>query len=313
MSNRREELDQIRRILTRFSRPNHTIRSVAAAAMLEGLGNDKVPRLISRAVDLAGGEVTQFLDNHIVLTPLGDKFRLWLEDLHSIQKSQAERTEELRIAVHPGVDSGMLVPAIAAFTPKFSFVALRIDILSDGMQEAVDSGLFAFGVTLEVSEREGDGDRIEPPVPASVRISHGHRLAKVGGVIDAEHFTPADRVLLAPGIVGRVSELLRRVPSVNRIEVGPEMLRALVAVGGLGIEFAHPSRVSGESFTRLPALGVEPVCLGLVLPRRRTQNGEPAKFLIEAIRTAVREAAEQAIPLPELPDLEFPLPEPLSA
>lgn len=257
--------------------------------------------------------MTRFLDNCVVLTPLGEKYRDWLEELHAIQQSQAERTEELRVALRPGVDAGILVPAIAEFTRKFSFVALRVDFLSEGMREAVDSGLVAFAVTWEGSEKDGDCDRIEPPVPASVQIAQGHRLAGISGLIDADHFTPADHAFMAPGIAGRASELLRRVPPANRVEVAcPEMRRRLVADGGVGIEFAHPSRSFDEHFTRLSATGVEPVSLGLILPRRRTLHA-CAEFLIGAIRSAVQDAAELPLPIPELPDLEFPLPEPLSA
>jgi len=72
-------------------------------------------------------------------------------------------------------------------------------------------------------------------------------------------------------------------------------------------------RRDGETFTRLAVAGVQPLALGLWLPARPDKVGTPTHSLCESLRQTVREAAEQAIPLPELPDLEFPLPEPLSA
>lgn len=324
MSRLREEHDQVRRLLTRLYRPNHNIRSWSVAAMLEGLGNDKVGRLISRAEELAGGELTHVREGRIALTTLGQQFRDWLEDLRFLQQSQAERTEELQVAVRPGVDPGILAPAIAAFARYFDHNALRVSIQPEGMQEAVDSNLFTFGVTCTDAKTAGSCERIEPAIPASVLIPRrNHRLFGALGPIDADHFTQTDFVFMAPGMEACFSGLLHRVQPANRIEVGcPATLRRLVADGhGIGVVFAHPNGSPEELITCVSAVGVEPIWLGLVLPRKRELTDEPATmFLIEAIRKAVRDAALPEIPalvdvpeesesLPEIP----PLPEPLSA
>jgi DNA-binding transcriptional LysR family regulator len=322
MSRLREEHDQVRRLLTRLHRPNHNIRSWSVAAMLEGLGNDKVGRLIERAEELAGGELTQVRDNRIALTPLGHEFRDWLEDLRSLQQSQAERAEELRVAVRPGVDPGILSPAIAGFTRYFDHIALRVSIQPEAMQEAVDSNLFTFGVTWADAKTAGSCERIEPAVPASVLIHRNHRLFGADGQIDADHFTPTDFVFMAPGMEACFSDLLYRVQPANRVEIGcQETLHRLVADGhGLGVGFAHPSRSPNESITCIPAAGIEPIWLGLVFPRKKEVIDDPASmYLIELIRKAVRDASLPEIPaLVEVPEEseslpEIPLPEPLPA
>jgi hypothetical protein len=167
----------------------------------------------------------------------------------------------------------------------------------------------------------GNCKRIEPGIPGSVLIPRNHRLSGIDGTIDAEHFSQTDVVFMAQGMEAGFRGLLHRVHPTNLVEIGcPETLRRLVMDGhGLGVVFAHPSR-SQESFTCVPAIGVDPICLGLVLPRKRELADEQATmFLIEAIRKAVRDAGLPEIPafvevpeqtesLPELPPLE-----PLSA
>jgi hypothetical protein len=130
---------------------------------------------------------------------------------------------------------------------------------------------------------------------------------------------------MAHGMEPYFDGVLNRISPANRIEIGcPETLRRLVADGhGLSVEFAHPSLSPDESITCVPVAGVDPIWLGLVLPRKREVIDEPATmFLIEAIRKAVRDAAAA---LPEIPALVevpaetellpelLPLPEPLSA
>jgi DNA-binding transcriptional LysR family regulator len=324
MSSRlREELDQMRRVLSRLGRPNHNIVSWSAVAMLEGLGNDKVVRLVSRAEELACVELTQLRDSRLVLTSHGLRFRDWLEELRSFQQSQAERTEELHLAVSPGVDPGIVAQVIAAFTRTYDHIALRVGIQHEGIHEAVESKLFSLGVTWTDSEAKGSSERIEPAIPASVQIPRNHRLFGTEGPITADCFTATDFVFMPPGMGARFSGLLQRVQPTNRAEIGcQETLRRLVADGhGLAVQFSHPSLSPVESFTCLPTVGVEPIWLCLVVPRKGGAGDELAtKFLIEAIRDAVRNAALPPLPtlvneleetesLPEIP----PLPEPQSA
>jgi DNA-binding transcriptional LysR family regulator len=324
MSNLREELDKMWRVMNRLNRPNHHFKSLSAVAMLEGLGKDKITRLIPQAEDLVCGGIIRVRNGRIELTEHGCVFRDWLEELRSIQQSQAERGEELRVAVRPGVDPGILATAIATFTRFFDRISLRVVIQPEGMQEAVDSKHFTFGVTWTDAKTVGSCERIEPAaIPGSVLIPRNHRLFGADGPLDADHFTPTDVVFMAPGMEACFSGLLHRVQPANRVEVGcPETLRRLVADGhGLAVGFAHPFRSPDESTTCVQVVGVEPIWLGLVFPRKREVSDEPATmFLIEAIRKAVRDGALPDIPplvdvpedtdcLPELPPLPEPLPE----
>jgi DNA-binding transcriptional LysR family regulator len=322
MSNLREELDKMWRVVNCVNNPNHHFKSLSPVAMLEGLGKDKITRLIPQAEDLANGELIRVRNGRIELTEHGCVFRDWLQELRFIQKSQSERAEELRVAVRPGVDPGILATTIATFTRYYDHIALRVVIQPEGMQEAVDSNLFTFGVTWTDDKTVGNCERIEPAIQASVKIPRNHRLFGANGPIDAEHFSQTDVVFMAQGMEAWFNGLLHRVLPVNRVEVGcPETIRRLVEDGqGLGVEFTHPSRSKDESITCLPAVGVEPIWLGLVFPRKRDLTDEPATmFLIEAIRKAVRDAALPEIPaLVEVPEERDPLPElpplePLSA
>jgi DNA-binding transcriptional LysR family regulator len=320
MSRLREEHEQFLRLLNRLHRSNHNSLSWSAVAMLEGLGNDKVVRLMSRAKELACGEVTQVRNGRIELTDHGRLFRDWLEDLRSLQRSQVERIEELRVAIRPGVDPAILAIAIGMFTRSFGHIALRVEIQPEGMQEAVDSNHFAFGVTWTDDGAAGSCERIEPAIPATVQIPRQHRLFGAAGPIDADHFAPTDIVFMAPGMESCFSELLHRVLPANRIEVGcPETLRRLVADGhGLAVDFAHPSQSQVQEVAHVLASGVEPISLGFALPRKRDVTDEPATmFLMQAIRNAVRDAALPSIPslesleehndaLPEIPPLVEP-------
>jgi DNA-binding transcriptional LysR family regulator len=322
VSNMREELDKMWRVINCVNNPNHHFKSLSPVAMLEGLGKDKITRLIPQAEDLANGQLIRVRNGRIELTEHGCVFRDWLQELRFIQKSQAERAEELRVAVRPGVDPGILAAAIAIFTQYYDHIALRVVIQAEGMQEAVDSNLFTFGVTWTDGKTVGGCERIEPTIPGSVLIHRNHRLFGADGPIDVDHFSQTDDVVfMVQGMESHFNGLLNRVPPANRIECCPETLRRLVEDGhGLGLVFAHRPRSPGEAISCIPVASVDPIWLGLVLPRKRDVTDEPATmFLIQAIRKAVRDAALPEIPaLVEVPEDPEPLPEipplePLSA
>jgi DNA-binding transcriptional LysR family regulator len=316
MSRMHEDLDVALRLLKRVSAPNHSFRSWGQLEKRERLPEDKATRVMARCADLAGGDLAQVQDNRIVPTALGCQFRDLVERLLDLSKSQAEPVEIVRVGIAPGIDASLLAPAIARFTAQWGgVVALQAILVPDGMRDAVRSGAIGFGVGWPDTDSLGADERLEPPIPVSILVPDGHRLAGEGGPIDADHLRPSDRAHFSPRLTVPLRDLLARVPPAHRSEVGcSETLHQLAAVGaGLGFEYAHSVRRTLDSFARLPVTGVEPASLGLWLPRDPERMTEPAKFLATAIRQAVREAAELALPLPELPDLGIPLPEPLPA
>jgi hypothetical protein len=299
-----EDLDVSCRVLKRVSTPNHPFRSWSQVAKRERLSDDKITRAMSRSAELAGGELTRICDNRIVPTDLGHAFRDAAEKLLALAGSQTESLEVIRVGIAPGIDPMTLTPAVARFTAEWGgVVTLQLCQISEGMPEAVNAGSLAFAVAFE-DECAADGDgRIEPALPLSVLIPDCHRLAGATA-IDAAHFSPStDLVFLAPGVAAWASNLFARLPPARRVEVGClATLGQLVADGrGLGAMFAHSTRSPAESFNRVPALGVEPRRLGLVLPRRQSAITEPTKALIVAIREAARDVA-----LPPLPHLDDP-------
>jgi DNA-binding transcriptional LysR family regulator len=300
MSRMHEDLDVSYRVLKRVSAPGHAFRSWSQLAKREHLTDDKIARALSRSADLAGGELTEVRDNRIVPTPLGKEYRDLVGPLLALAGSQTEPVETVRVSIPQGFDSGILVPAVARFTEKWGgLVALQFSPLVDGAQEAVESGSLTFAVTVQDEDSADSEERIEPAVPLSVLIPQGHRLAGADS-LDSEHFASSDMLFLDAGVASRVAEFLDRVPATRRIEVGcPETLRRLVADGrGLGLAFAHPQRSALGSFSWALAVGVQPLPLRFVLPRKKSMVSEPASFLMSAIREAARVAA-----LPLLEDL----------
>jgi DNA-binding transcriptional LysR family regulator len=283
-----DDLDTAIRVLKRVTPAAHAFRSWAQIAKRERISDDKLVRSLFRAAELAGGELTQIVGNRIVPTTLGNEFRELVERLLLLAHAQTEPIEVFRVAVSPGVDAVILTAAIADFGREFGGIAsLKVSILTEGMVEAVESGSFAVGLTIQEAAAPKNDRFIEPPIPLAILIPKGHRLIGAEGGVDADHFSETDIVYLSPPAAERTETFLKKVPLANRIEIGCHAtLHRLVAEGqGIGIEFAALQRRSGDSLVRLPAVSnIAPVYLGLVLPRKKP--GEMTTSFIEAIKRA---------------------------
>ena len=316
MSRMHDDLDVTLRVLKRVSTPAHTFRSWSQLARRERVSDDKLNRSLTRAADLAGGNLTELRDNRISPTPLGREFRDLVERLLALGKSLAEPVEVLRVAITPGANSEILASAVGEFSRAWGgVVSLQVSVAIEGIREAVEAGGVAFAMTGPGSEPVEPDERIDIRRPLCLLVPHGHRLSECD-VIDADHFGPDDRVFVPLHAAHLVGEFLTRVPAVNRFEIGcPDTIRRLVTDKfGLGIEYARPNRRTSDGFTRVPVVGTEARPIGLVLPRNRERLTEPARYFLGVLR---QEPDSTFLPvptfeLPAVPELP-PIPEPIAS
>jgi hypothetical protein len=231
--------------------------------------------------------------------------------------SEADPVEVLEVAIADGVDPEIVAQAAKAFFREWgSFpITLRIQRLdSDSLAESLRSGSIAFAFGWEGEEvGAGSAETLEPGARWHVVVQQSHPLARQEGAVEAVSLAEA-RIFLTPGSdVPALSSLLAGSSSARvRVETAAEA-RAMVAAGlGFSLELAFGDATEGDpSFRRLPIEGLAPQRCCLYLPANKDEMSEPAKFLASSFRDAVRDATELPLPIPELPNLEFPLPEPL--
>ena len=314
MSRMRETLDVTVRVLKRLAVPHHTLRTWSGVAKRERLSDDQVTRSIARAAELVGGELTEVRDNRLVPTALGREFYKAVEPVLNL--GHGETIEVLSVAVSPAVDPALVARAAIAFSKEWGpLVGFRLGVLPAGIREAVESDQAAFGI-VDGGELDEADERLAPAIPLMALVPDGHRLAGAAGPLDADHFSPSDRVFFSPRLAESLSDLLVRVPAVQQVIVEcPQTLRVLVENGaGIGFEYARPNAPSAYAVTRVLVAGTEPLALGLVLPRKRERLTDPARYFLDVLRRS----GESALPLGsssgtaaplELP----PLSEPVSA
>jgi DNA-binding transcriptional LysR family regulator len=281
----REDLETGLSVLKRLAVPHHTLRSWSQVARREHLSDDRITRSLARLTELVGGPLTEVLDNRLVPTALGHEFRSAVERLLALGQGE-ETIEILTIATAPVVDSLIVARAIIEFSKEWGqLVGFRQVVLPHGIREAVDGEQAAFGI-VSVGEGEEADEEMEPPLPVVALIPEGHRLAGASSTLDSEHFSPADRVFFPPTLAVALGDLLCRVPVLSRVPVEcPATLRVLVEnSAGIGFEYAHPVRRSGDTFSRVPVVGVQPLTLGLVLPRKSDRLTEPARYFLDVLR-----------------------------
>ncbi len=315
----RETLDVSVRVLKRLAGP-HTIRSWSVIAKRERLTDDQVTRALARAAELVGGDLTEVRDNRLVPTALGHEFYKAVEPV--LHLGQEETIEVLTVAVTPAVDPALVARAVIAFSKEWGrLVGFKLAVFAAGVREAVESEQSAFGI-VDGSEGTETDEPLNATVPLVALIPYGHRLAGAGGPLDADHFSPSDRVFFPSRMAEPLSPLLTRVPAVNRIAVEcPQTLRVLVETGGgIGFEYARLDR--GDTFARVPVLGVPPLALGLVLPRKRERLTAPAHYFLGVLRQEPDATFFSGSPLdlpavPELPPIPepelLPIPEPIAS
>jgi DNA-binding transcriptional LysR family regulator len=314
MSRMREDVDIGVRAIKRLAVPHHTLRSWLQVAKRERLTDDKLTRALARLTEFVGGALTEVRDNRLVPTTLGHDFCKAAEPLLNL--GQGETIEVLAIGITPAVDPALVARAVIKFSRKWrELVGFKLAVFPSGIREAVESDQAAFGIA-DGSELDEADERLKLTVPLVALLPDGHRLADACGLLDSDHFSPHDQVLFSPRLAEPLGDVLGRVPAVNRVVVEcPNTLHVLVENGaGIGFEYAQPGRSGSGAITRVSVLGVEPLALGLVLPRKRERLTDPACYFLDVLRRAP-EPSLPTVPAndtPAVPEL-LPIPDPVSA
>jgi DNA-binding transcriptional LysR family regulator len=309
MSRMREDLKIGVEVLRCLSAINHTLRSwPQVAKRVRVYSEEKVTRPMARLEALVCGKLTEIRNNRLVPSQLGDAFYPLGESILALD--QGEIIESLSVVISPCVDPVTVARAtIPSLNEWGSLVGFRLVSSASGIREIVENDQAAFGIIgVGVDPDEADESLSEWPLPLVAVVPGGHRLSGTKGPLDRDFFAASDRVFFAPPLAEKLSELLTRVPSINRVVVEcPQTLRVLVESGaGVGFEYAHPTSKEGEGFTRVPVVGVEPLVMGLVLPRKQERLTEPARFFLDALR---RGPDLDLPPIPSLDELLLPTPE----
>jgi hypothetical protein len=277
---------------------------------------------------MLNGEVVVLKSRKLALTPLGLAARGVGQRLVALRNGEpeAELVEVLVVAVAHGVPAGLLASLVAGFLREFAGLArLRfIPLDPEVIRERIAAGEVAFAVMVD--EDMGDTETIPGAELAwSIIARRDHALAKRTTPVSPADLRDGLQVALAPFVSesSAISELLSRLHPANRIDVPSREAAIQIAATGvavaLDLEFVAQAAPENDVLLRLELDGLAPARITTLLPRTpEARLSEPAKYLVERLRSAVREASLPPIPLPPPPDVasgadpDF-IPEPLPA
>jgi|GEM_PF-4396633 len=313
--------------------PNHAYTSerMLARRFQGASGEDRLPRLFDRLADVMNGPLVTMNGRKLALTPLGLATRGVLQRLVALRNREVESdpVEVLTLAVAASILPGLHALLAVAFLREWAgLVRLRLVLLDpETIREQITSGAVAFAIGLRTDA--ADAEPIQGEALAWSILAHrDHPLARKQGPIVADDMAE-QRIVLPPwaAVAPGIAEFLSRIHPANHIDaLSREAVNQIAATGiavALDLDFANRSEPDDNLLCRLPIAGLEPEQIVLCLPRNPNDLSEPAKFLVEQIRAAVRDAALPIPPLPPLPSFDLPaldllpeippLPEPQSA
>jgi len=298
------------KVVERISVPNHNLHSwPLIAKSLRLLPEERVTRPIARIEAFLCGALTELRGNRKVPTSLAtDVFLPAAKQL--LYHGQNDPSETLKVAISPGIDPSILSQATIQHFQKWGeLVGFKLIVCQIGILETVQSGQADLGIAV-FSEGEDADEKLEPAIPLIAWIPHGHRLWDCETLYADQLSEKKDRVLFSSHLQPLLGDILGRISEINRVVVDCEMTRhLLLEKAGIGFGYAASGCYTPLKLKRVPVAGIEPLSLGLVLPKKRDRLTEPATDFIESLRSSLEDNLLPSIPANE----ELPLPEPLSA
>lgn len=273
------------------SRPNHAFSSLNQVHRRTKTGEDKLRRTLDALRAAYGDPLVVHEGRRLALTPLARDLARAAEGLLAVGKDRPdlETPEVLRVALAAGIDPELIAAVLARFAAEWDGLIglefLPLDPVT--VRDGIAAETFAFGVGFPSGGGPQPDETLEPGLEWTLLCNTSHRLAAGTETVGPEDFVTSDRVFVAADGSPPPAAFLAAVNPVNRFQVGTTATaRALVARGlGVCFELLAPSGASASPCIRRP-LAAPPECLGLYLPRNSADVlSDPAKFLLDALRS----------------------------
>jgi hypothetical protein len=310
MNRNAQDMADFVRVTAPLEKPNHAFISERQLARryLGESGEDRLRRLLDRFADMMNGPLVIMSGRKLTLTPLGCASRAAFKRLLDLRNREPETdsVEDLAVAVECGVPTALLAGLTSDFLGEFpGLVRLRfITHDPETIRERIAAGEIAFAVTVDM-----DAPDAEPIHGANlawrILARRDHALAKRTSPITPTDLRDGLQVAVPPPAsrAAAIGELLSQLHLANRIEVPSREVAIQVAATGvavaLDLEFITQAPPENELLRRLEIDGLAPVKLATLLPRNpEARLSEPAKYLVERLRSAVRETSLPPIPPP---------------
>jgi hypothetical protein len=205
------------------------------------------------------------------------------------------------------------VPLARFFEEWAGLVAVKLLPLDlDGIRTNVSSGITSFGLGFAEADGSSGCSLLPQPATWNAIVHPEHPLADEQGVSRDQLATC--RVFVPAEFAEKLSHDLTLAGTTSLVILPtPEAVRAAARCNlGVGLDLDFGARATPDSFVRVPVAGLQPLRLGLYLPRKPECLSEAARYLLDLLKSPRRDFDPRPLAEASLLATE-PESEPLSA
>ena len=285
-----EELTQYIALVRPLLKPNHAVTSLGQLSRWARIQDDKARRVLARMSEACGGDsLVELKGRKYALTTVGKEVFLAGERLIAVGQQNPEvLSEVVTVEVATEIDPLFLADPLARFFEEWAgLVAVKLLPLDpDGVRTSVAAGITSFGLGFAEADGSSGCPLLPEPVVWSAVVHTDHPLAELHEVTPDQLatcrvFVPAEFAEQLAHDLALAGTSLVIVPTAEAVRTAA---RRSLGVG-LDLDFGAGTP---DSVVRVPVAGLQPLRLGLYLPRKPECLSEAARWLLDLLKSPRR-------------------------
>lgn len=311
-----DEITQFIALVRPLLKPNHAVTSIGQLSRWARIQDDKSRRLIARMSESCSGDaLVELKGRKYALTAVGKELVLAGERLIAVgQQNPESLSEVVTVEVAPEIDPLYIADALGRFLDEWAglITVKLLPLDTEGVRTNVASGITSFGLGFADADGSSGCPLLPEPAVWSAVVHPDHPLAE-GHEMTRDQLA-TNRVFVPAEFADKLSHDLALAGTTNLIIVPTaEAVRTAARCNlgvGLDLDFGAGNP---DSVVRVPVAGLQPLRLGLYLPRKPENLTEAARFLLDLLKSPPRRNTDSR-PLAEaIETATEPESEPLSA